>query len=69
MLRFISFLSASQATDRAMGMNGMDVAGLRPFDLVIPFTIQKGEITGIFSKRLYSPSWLQFVKYIFRDGF
>lgn len=27
-------------------MNGLDVAGLRPFDLVIPFTIQKGEITG-----------------------
>uniref|UniRef100_A0A3Q3F4F7 Calponin-homology (CH) domain-containing protein n=1 Tax=Labrus bergylta TaxID=56723 RepID=A0A3Q3F4F7_9LABR len=34
------------ATDRPMGMNGLDVAGLRPFDLVIPFTIQKGEITG-----------------------
>uniref|UniRef100_A0A8C9Z4G8 Filamin A n=1 Tax=Sander lucioperca TaxID=283035 RepID=A0A8C9Z4G8_SANLU len=31
---------------RPMGMNGLDVAGLRPFDLVIPFTIQKGEITG-----------------------
>lgn len=31
-------------------MNGLDVAGLRPFDLVIPFTIQKGEITGIFLK-------------------
>lgn len=45
--------SVSQATDRAMGMNGLDVAGLRPFDLVIPFTIQKGEITGIFSKILY----------------
>lgn len=30
-----------------MGINGVDVAGLRPFDLVIPFTIQKGEITGI----------------------
>lgn len=29
-----------------MGLNGLDVAGLRPFDLVIPFTIQKGEITG-----------------------
>lgn len=29
-----------------MGINGVDVAGLRPFDLVIPFTIQKGEITG-----------------------
>uniref|UniRef100_A0A3B3XYD3 Calponin-homology (CH) domain-containing protein n=1 Tax=Poecilia mexicana TaxID=48701 RepID=A0A3B3XYD3_9TELE len=29
-----------------VGMNGLDVAGLRPFDLVIPFTIQKGEITG-----------------------
>ena len=38
--------SVSQATDRPMGMNGLDVAGLRPFDLVIPFTIQKGEITG-----------------------
>ncbi|TWW57270.1 Filamin-A [Takifugu flavidus] len=34
------------ATDRPTGMNGLDVAGLRPFDLVIPFTIQKGEITG-----------------------
>ncbi|XP_077070546.1 filamin-A isoform X2 [Siphateles boraxobius] len=34
------------ATDRQLGMNGLDVAGLRPFDLVIPFTIQKGEITG-----------------------
>ncbi|XP_028309662.1 filamin-A isoform X6 [Gouania willdenowi] len=34
------------AKDRQMGMNGLDVAGLRPFDLVIPFTIQKGEITG-----------------------
>ncbi|XP_061075781.1 filamin-A-like isoform X1 [Conger conger] len=34
------------ATDQPMGMNGLDVAGLRPFDLVIPFTIQKGEITG-----------------------
>lgn len=29
-----------------MGVNGLDVAGLRPFDLVIPFTIKKGEITG-----------------------
>ncbi|XP_056278637.1 filamin-A isoform X2 [Pseudoliparis swirei] len=34
------------ATDRSMGLNGLDMAGLRPFDLVIPFTIQKGEITG-----------------------
>uniref|UniRef100_M3ZRE7 Filamin A n=1 Tax=Xiphophorus maculatus TaxID=8083 RepID=M3ZRE7_XIPMA len=34
------------ATDRPVGMNGLDVTGLRPFDLVIPFTIQKGEITG-----------------------
>uniref|UniRef100_W5NEM8 Filamin A n=1 Tax=Lepisosteus oculatus TaxID=7918 RepID=W5NEM8_LEPOC len=34
------------ATDRPVGMNGLDVAGLRPFDLVIPFTIKKGEITG-----------------------
>uniref|UniRef100_A0A4W6DXH3 Filamin A n=1 Tax=Lates calcarifer TaxID=8187 RepID=A0A4W6DXH3_LATCA len=33
-------------TPLPMGMNGLDVAGLRPFDLVIPFTIQKGEITG-----------------------
>lgn len=31
-------------------MNGLDVAGLRPFDLVIPFTIQKGEITGNMNK-------------------
>ncbi|KYO34434.1 hypothetical protein Y1Q_0021009 [Alligator mississippiensis] len=29
-----------------MGVNGLDVAGLRPFDLVIPFTVKKGEITG-----------------------
>ncbi|XP_056664909.1 filamin-A isoform X2 [Monodelphis domestica] len=29
-----------------VGVNGLDVAGLRPFDLVIPFTIKKGEITG-----------------------
>lgn len=35
-----------QATERPAGVNGLDVAGLRPFDLVIPFTIQKGEITG-----------------------
>ncbi|XP_053908181.1 filamin-A isoform X1 [Cuculus canorus] len=35
------------ATERAMlGVNGLDMAGLRPFDLVIPFTIKKGEITG-----------------------
>ncbi|XP_078520736.1 filamin-A isoform X1 [Lissotriton helveticus] len=35
------------ATDRPMmGVNGLDVSGLRPFDLVIPFTIKKGEITG-----------------------
>ncbi|XP_029102180.1 filamin-A-like isoform X2 [Scleropages formosus] len=34
------------ATERPVGMNGLDVAGLRPFDLVIPVTIQKGEITG-----------------------
>ncbi|KAA8591193.1 hypothetical protein FQN60_002136 [Etheostoma spectabile] len=40
------FHQPASATDRPMGMNGLDVAGLRPFDLVIPFTIQKGEITG-----------------------
>ncbi|KAM3656121.1 LOW QUALITY PROTEIN: filamin-A-like [Ammospiza maritima maritima] len=35
------------ATDRPLlGVNGLDMAGLRPFDLVIPFTIKKGEITG-----------------------
>uniref|UniRef100_UPI00398F5899 filamin-A-like isoform X3 n=1 Tax=Pristiophorus japonicus TaxID=55135 RepID=UPI00398F5899 len=34
------------ATDRPLGVNGMDVADLRPFDLVIPFPIKKGEITG-----------------------
>uniref|UniRef100_A0A668AS08 Filamin A n=1 Tax=Myripristis murdjan TaxID=586833 RepID=A0A668AS08_9TELE len=41
-------VSATQpkCPNRPMGMNGLDVAGLRPFDLVIPFTIQKGEITG-----------------------
>ncbi|XP_025920001.1 filamin-A-like, partial [Apteryx rowi] len=34
------------ATDRPLlGVNGLDMAGLRPFDLVIPFTIKKGEIT------------------------
>ncbi|CAI5646948.1 unnamed protein product [Oreochromis niloticus] len=32
--------------DRPMGMIWLDVASLRPFDLVIPFTIQKGEVTG-----------------------
>uniref|UniRef100_A0A3B4WH19 Filamin A n=1 Tax=Seriola lalandi dorsalis TaxID=1841481 RepID=A0A3B4WH19_SERLL len=36
----------TSVSNRPMGMNGLDVAGLRPFDLVIPFTIQKGEITG-----------------------
>ncbi|XP_014118103.1 PREDICTED: filamin-A [Pseudopodoces humilis] len=40
-------LGAPQATDRPLlGVNGLDMAGLRPFDLVIPFTIKKGEITG-----------------------
>uniref|UniRef100_A0A8C3CZJ3 Filamin A n=1 Tax=Cairina moschata TaxID=8855 RepID=A0A8C3CZJ3_CAIMO len=35
------------ATDRPLlGVNGLDMAGLRPFDLVIPFTIKKGDITG-----------------------
>lgn len=29
-----------------MGVNGLDVSSLRPFDLVIPFTIKKGEVTG-----------------------
>uniref|UniRef100_A0A8K9XWD4 Calponin-homology (CH) domain-containing protein n=1 Tax=Oncorhynchus mykiss TaxID=8022 RepID=A0A8K9XWD4_ONCMY len=29
-----------------MRTNGLDVVGLRPFDLIIPFTIQNGEITG-----------------------
>ncbi|CAI5644005.1 unnamed protein product [Oreochromis niloticus] len=41
----LSFLSL-HATDRPMGMIWLDVASLRPFDLVIPFTIQKGEVTG-----------------------
>ncbi|CAI5646942.1 unnamed protein product [Oreochromis niloticus] len=36
----------SDVTDRPMGMIWLDVASLRPFDLVIPFTIQKGEVTG-----------------------
>ncbi|XP_078064618.1 filamin-A-like, partial [Mustelus asterias] len=35
------------APDRPPSMNGMDAADLRPFDLVIPFTIKKGEITGV----------------------
>lgn len=40
-------LSALQAPERPlMGVNGLDVTSLRPFDLVIPFTIKKGEITG-----------------------
>ncbi|KAK2105080.1 hypothetical protein P7K49_014594 [Saguinus oedipus] len=29
-----------------VGVNGLNVTSLRPFDLVIPFTIKKGEITG-----------------------
>ncbi|XP_039473041.1 filamin-A-like isoform X2 [Oreochromis aureus] len=45
MLRSHSLLML-QATDRPMGMIWLDVASLRPFDLVIPFTIQKGEVTG-----------------------
>uniref|UniRef100_A0A8K9UNL9 Calponin-homology (CH) domain-containing protein n=1 Tax=Oncorhynchus mykiss TaxID=8022 RepID=A0A8K9UNL9_ONCMY len=32
--------------DQPMRTNGLDVVGLRPFDLIIPFTIQNGEITG-----------------------
>lgn len=40
-------LSPPQAPERPLvGVNGLDVTGLRPFDLVIPFTIKKGEITG-----------------------
>lgn len=36
-----------QAPERPLvGVNGLDVTSLRPFDLVIPFTIKKGEITG-----------------------
>lgn len=42
-----------------MGMNGLDVAGLRPFDLVIPFTIQKGEITGDGRAAGSAPCWEQ----------
>uniref|UniRef100_A0A8C8S3S3 Filamin A n=1 Tax=Pelusios castaneus TaxID=367368 RepID=A0A8C8S3S3_9SAUR len=42
----VGLVGLSQATDRPLGVNGLDVAGLRPFDLVIPFTIKKGEITG-----------------------
>lgn len=39
--------SPPQAPERPlMGVNGLDVTSLRPFDLVIPFTIKKGEITG-----------------------
>ncbi|XP_020831278.1 filamin-A isoform X1 [Phascolarctos cinereus] len=34
------------AAEPLVGVNGLDVTGLRPFDLVIPFTIKKGEITG-----------------------
>lgn len=40
-------LSPLQAPERPLvGVNGLDVTSLRPFDLVIPFTIKKGEITG-----------------------
>lgn len=39
-----------------MGINGVDVAGLRPFDLVIPFTIQKGEITGSRGSKRWLPA-------------
>lgn len=40
-------LSPLQTPERPMvGVNGLDVTSLRPFDLVIPFTIKKGEITG-----------------------
>uniref|UniRef100_A0A8C4T6N6 Filamin A n=1 Tax=Erpetoichthys calabaricus TaxID=27687 RepID=A0A8C4T6N6_ERPCA len=46
LLLYLYFIQRREATDRSMGMNGLDVAGLRPFDLVIPFTIKKGEITG-----------------------
>lgn len=34
-----------------MGVNGLDVTSLRPFDLVIPFTIKKGEITGEWERK------------------
>lgn len=40
-------LSLLQIPERpVVGVNGLDVTSLRPFDLVIPFTIKKGEITG-----------------------
>lgn len=43
----LSPLSHLQAPERPLvGVNGLDVTSLRPFDLVIPFTIKKGEITG-----------------------
>lgn len=46
-VRYLLTSSFAQATDRPLlGVNGLDMAGLRPFDLVIPFTIKKGEITG-----------------------
>ncbi|XP_023664499.2 filamin-A-like isoform X2 [Paramormyrops kingsleyae] len=34
------------AAERPVGLNGLDGSGLRPVDLVIPFSVQKGEITG-----------------------
>lgn len=43
-------------------MNGLDVAGLRPFDLVIPFTIQKGEITGDTKEGYLSRSLMAFCR-------
>lgn len=40
-------VSPLQAPERPLvGVNGLDMTSLRPFDLVIPFTIKKGEITG-----------------------
>ncbi|KAI1892165.1 hypothetical protein AGOR_G00130460 [Albula goreensis] len=34
------------AVDRPVSVNGLDTTGLRPFDLVIPLTLEKGELSG-----------------------
>lgn len=50
--------SPLQAPERPLvGVNGLDVTSLRPFDLVIPFAIKKGEITGEWQPGR-SPGWM-----------
>lgn len=41
------FCPCAQVTDGAyVPVSSMNGAGFRPFDMVIPFTLSKGEITG-----------------------